>query len=287
VDYLKPVDANSPFRAVVNADDPKGKELARDLGAAALRTATHGDGEIFPTGVVRDLAGIRGGIVIPDGEIPFVSALVGDFNLENILSAVGAAWVLGIPPVAIAAGIEATLCVPGRLERIAEGGQRTVFVDYAHTPDALENAIDALRTLTPGRLITVFGCGGDRDNSKRPIMGEIAARLSDLAVVTSDNPRSEDPLTIITQVEAGVRQVCARRFSTAALNNGWQGKGYVVEPDRMAAIGAAIRAARKNDAVLIAGKGHETYQILASQTIHFDDREVARHVLADMNRAGA
>ncbi|MBC2710344.1 MAG: UDP-N-acetylmuramoyl-L-alanyl-D-glutamate--2,6-diaminopimelate ligase [Desulfosarcina sp.] len=287
VDFLKPADADHPVRAVVNGDDPRGQELVRVLGAAALRTAIYGDGDILPFAVIRDLAGIRGSIVIPGGEIPFASPLVGEFNLENILSAAGAALVLGIPPVAIAAGIDATPCVPGRLERIAEGGERTIFVDYAHTPDALENAIAALRTLTPGRLITVFGCGGDRDNSKRPIMGEIAARLSDLAVVSSDNPRSEDPLTIIAQVEAGVRQVYTRRLSTDALKNGWQGNGYMVEPDRRAAIGAAIGAARKNDAVLIAGKGHETYQILANETIHFDDREVARQVLAAMNEAGA
>ena len=205
----------------------------------------------------------------------------------NILSAAGAALALGIPPVAIAAGIDATECVPGRLERIMEGGERFIFVDYSHKPDALKNAIEALRQLTPGRLITVFGCGGDRDTAKRPVMGEIAARLSDLTVVTSDNPRSEDPLTIIAQVEAGVRLVCTRRLSSDALKGGWQGNEYVVEPDRMAAIGAAIRAARKNDAVLIAGKGHETYQILANETIHFDDREVARQVLAAIGENGA
>ncbi len=287
VDYLKPADAGNTIRAVVNGDDPKGRELGHLLGAAALRTATYGDGEILPLGVIRDLAGIRGSIATPQGEIPFCSPLVGDFNLENILSAAGAALALGIPPAAIAAGIDATPCVPGRLERIAEGGERTIFVDYAHTPDALKNAIAALRTLTPGRLITVFGCGGDRDNSKRPIMGEIAARLSDLAVITSDNPRSEDPLAIIAQVEAGIRQACTQRLATHALNNGWQGKAYVVEPDRKAAIGAALGAASPRDALLIAGKGHETYQILAGETIHFDDREVARHLLAAMNDAGA
>ncbi len=286
-EYLKPSTADHLIRVAVNGDDPKGQELAQILGETAIRTATYGEGDILPLAVIRDLAGIRGSIAAPGGEIPFTSPLVGDFNLENILSAVGAALVLGISPAAIAAGIDATSCVPGRLERIAEGGERTIFVDFAHTPDALENAISALRILTPGRLITVFGCGGDRDTGKRPVMGEIAARLSDLAVVTSDNPRSEDPLTIITQVEAGVRQVCTRRLSTDALKNGWQRNGYVVAPNRMAAIGVAIGAARKNDAVLIAGKGHETYQILADETIHFDDREAARQVLAAMAEAGA
>jgi UDP-N-acetylmuramoyl-L-alanyl-D-glutamate--2,6-diaminopimelate ligase len=236
--------------------------------------------------VVRDLAGLRGTIGTPQGDIAFASPLVGDFNLENILSATGAALALGIAPAAIAAGIDATACVPGRLERIACGGERFVFVDYSHKPDALENAITALRKLTTGRLITVFGCGGDRDRTKRPVMGEIAARLSDLTVVTSDNPRSEDPLKIIDQVEAGVRRVCTHRLETGGLSSGGQGRGYLVQPDRRAAMAAAIHAARQGDAVLIAGKGHETYQILADRTIHFDDREVAREILADMDKTG-
>jgi UDP-N-acetylmuramyl-tripeptide synthetase len=287
LDYLKPADADHRIRTVVNADDPKGEELARRFGAGALRTATYGEGDVTPVGVIRDLTGIRGSIATPGGEIPFESPLVGDFNLENILSAAGAALALGLPPAAIAAGINTTTCVPGRLERIAHRGGRTVFVDYAHTPDALQNAISALRNLTPGRLITVFGCGGDRDTGKRPIMGEIAGRLSDLAVITSDNPRSEDPLGIIAQVEAGVRQAGIRHFSAGGPENGRQGKGYIVEPDRLTAIEMAIRAAGDHDAVLIAGKGHETYQILATETIHFDDREAARQVLGAIDQTGA
>jgi UDP-N-acetylmuramyl-tripeptide synthetase len=287
IDYLKSSDADHPVRAVINGDDPKGRELAQIMGAAALRTATHGDGEVLPLSVDRDLAGTRGSIITPNGKISFTSALVGAFNLDNILSAAGAALTLGISPAAIAAGIHATPCIPGRLERIVPGGERTIFVDYAHTPNALENAIAALRMLAPNRLITVFGCGGDRDNHKRPMMGEIAARLSDLVVVTSDNPRSENPLRIIAQVEAGVKQVCTRRLSSGNLNTDWQAKTYVVEPDRMGAIGLAIRAAGADDAVLIAGKGHETYQILADKTIPFDDREVARQVLATIHAAGA
>jgi UDP-N-acetylmuramyl-tripeptide synthetase len=285
-DFLKPVDSEVPVRAVANTDDPRGGELAGMLGSAVLRTSAYGEGDLTPLGVVRDLAGIRGSIASAHGEIPFSSPLVGDFNLENILSAAGAALGLGIPVAFIAAGIDATPCVPGRLERIADDRGKTVFVDYAHTPDALENAISALRGLTAGRIITVFGCGGDRDNTKRPIMGEIAARLSDLAVVTSDNPRSEDPLTIIDQVEAGVRRTGNRRFSAEDVNGEWVGPGFLVEPDRMTAIATAIQASDPGDAVLIAGKGHETYQILAHKTIHFDDREAARQVLA-AGRTGA
>ena len=285
-EFLKPADPFHPFRAVINADDAKGQELLGAMKPAALRTAAYGEGDVFPVGVIRDLEGIRGGMAAPGGRIAFASPLVGDFNLENMLSAAGAALALGLPLAAIGAGIDATPCVPGRLERVAAGTGPTVFVDYAHTPDALENAISALRSLTPARLITVFGCGGDRDTSKRPIMGEIAARLSDLAVVTSDNPRSEDPLAIIAQVEPGVRQAASLRLSPDALDNGWKGKAYVVESDRGRAIAAAIRTASRDDAVLIAGKGHETYQILAKRTIHFDDREVARRVLDELGDGG-
>ena len=284
VDYLKPADGRQTVRAVVNTDDPRGKALAEELGALVLRSAVKGPGDVAVRQVVRDLAGLRGTIGTPQGDIDFTSPLVGDFNLENILSAIGAALALSIAPAAIAAGIDACGCVPGRLERIMEGGERFVFVDYSHKPDALENAITALRKLTTGRLITVFGCGGDRDRTKRPVMGEIAARRSDLTVVTSDNPRSEDPLAIIAQVEEGVRKVCSQRMEISEWGSAWQGRGYVVQPDRRAAIAAAIHAAREGDAVLIAGKGHETYQILADRTIHFDDREVAREILASMDK---
>ncbi|MGA6926834.1 MAG: UDP-N-acetylmuramoyl-L-alanyl-D-glutamate--2,6-diaminopimelate ligase [Desulfosarcina sp.] len=281
--FLKPIEPGRAPRAVVNTDDPRGRQLAERLSAGVLRTARVGRADVVPTGVVRDLTGIRGRLATPKGEIRFDSPLVGDFNLENILAAAGAALALDIPPETIAVGIDATACVPGRLERIAEGRQRFIFVDYSHKPDALDNAITALRSLTTGRLMTVFGCGGDRDRSKRPLMGEIAARGSDLVVVTSDNPRSEDPLEIIAEVEAGVREICDRRLDAGELRAGGQSQGYLVEPDRRAAIAAAIGAARPGDAVLIAGKGHETYQILADRTIHFDDRDVARETLAAMD----
>jgi UDP-N-acetylmuramyl-tripeptide synthetase len=286
-EHLKPVDAAHPVRAVVNIADPRGKALAERLGRGAWRSAADGGADIYPLAVNCDLAGIGGRLATPAGPIDFHTPLVGDFNVANLLSAVGAALAVGLPRAAVAAGIEAIDGVPGRLERVAGNSKRSVFVDYAHTPDALENAIAALRTLTPGRLITVFGCGGDRDPTKRPIMGAIAARLSDLAVVTSDNPRSEPPLAIIAEIEAGIRRVCSRRLSVDALKNGWRSEAYVVEPDRAAAIAAAIAAAGKDDAVLIAGKGHETYQILADETVHFDDREVARRVLAAASASGS
>lgn len=286
-EHLKPAPSGNPIRAVVNVDDARGNALARTLGSTALRTAVHAAGDVTPLEAVCDLAGIRGSIATPSGSVAFNTALVGHFNLENILSAAGAAVALGIPLQAIAEGIQATEYVPGRLERIAAGGNRFVFVDYSHKPDALKNAITALRQLPINRLITVFGCGGDRDRAKRPLMGEIAARLSDLTIVTSDNPRSEDPMGIIAQVVTGVQMACTRRLNAQGLSAGWRGKGYLVEPDRRSAIAAAIAAARPNDAVLIAGKGHETYQILARETIPFDDREVARRTAATLLETGA
>ena len=285
-DHLKPVDGDRTARAVVNGDDPYGARLAAEMGPAALRTAVGGSGDVVPREVVRDLTGIRGRIDTPAGEIVFDSPLVGDFNLDNILSAVGAALALRVAPATIAAGINAGSCVPGRLERIADSGGRFIFVDYSHKPDALENAVAVLRRLTDGRLITVFGCGGDRDRTKRPVMGEIAARASDLTVVTSDNPRSEDPQAIIDKIEVGVRQICTRRLAPDDMAGGWTDKAYLVAPDRRGAIALAIHAARPGDTVLIAGKGHETYQILADRTVHFDDREVARDVLAAMRQEG-
>jgi UDP-N-acetylmuramyl tripeptide synthase len=169
--------------------------------------------------------------------------------------------------------------IPGRLENIESDTGRYVYVDYAHTPDALKNAVAAIREIAPARIVCVFGCGGDRDKQKRPLMGEIAARLCDLAVVTSDNPRSEEPLVIIEQILEGVRQTHGVEYSSLDLKSGFAQKGFVVEPDRRRAIALGIEASRPNDAVLIAGKGHETYQILGDTTIDFDDRQEARRAL--------
>jgi UDP-N-acetylmuramyl-tripeptide synthetase len=204
---------------------------------------------------------------------------VGAYNVENILSAVGVATALGIPSDTIKAGIEALSVIPGRLESIENSTGRFVYVDYAHTPDALENVASALRKIAPARIICVFGCGGDRDKEKRPLMGEIVARLCDLAIVTSDNPRTENPTTIIDQILPGVRQINGLEYSTMDLMTGFKAKGYAVEPDRRRAIELAILMSRPGDAVLIAGKGHETYQILGTSVIAFDDREEAARVL--------
>ena len=186
----------------------------------------------------------------------------------------------------IARGIARLHKVPGRLEKIDNARGFTVLVDYAHTPDALEKALQVVRRLSSKKLIVVFGCGGDRDRGKRPLMGEIAARLSDIAVLTSDNPRTENPAAIIDDVEAGVRQAgIAKLPASSALTDsiGTETRtGYYIEPDRRSAIRLALALASAGDTVLIAGKGHEDYQILGTTKIHFDDREVAREEVASL-----
>jgi UDP-N-acetylmuramoyl-L-alanyl-D-glutamate--2,6-diaminopimelate ligase len=227
--------------AVVNVGDPYGKRLAEEL----------------PDAVVFDAATDH-----LDADVK----LRGQFNLENALGAAAAARALGIGEDAIRAGIEAVHGVPGRLEHVDEGQPFAVVVDYAHKPASLETVLKTLRELASGRVICVFGCGGDRDRSKRPLMGRIADELADVAIVTSDNPRSEDPRAIIDEVVAGA-------------------PGLVVEPDRRAAIARAIEGAREGDVVLIAGKGHEQGQEIAGVKHPFDDREVARDVLRALQPA--
>ncbi len=248
---------------VVNIDDPAGRELARELSAAisigrdesaAIRAIDEVPG---PWSTEFTLAG-------PWGAERLVLPLAGRYNVENALVATGCATALGIGIEEIAAGLASAPQVPGRLERIEEGQPFAVFVDYAHTPDSLEKAIQAVRAVTGGRVIVVFGCGGDRDPDKRALMGAAAATYADHVILTSDNPRSEDPVGIILQIEDGMRGVSS---------------AYDVEVDRRAAIATALAAARPSDAVLIAGKGHEDYQIFSDRTVHFDDREVAREEL--------
>ena len=186
---------------------------------------------------------------------------------------------LNLPVEDLRSGIEAVSFIPGRMEHIENNAGRFVYVDYAHTPEALENVIKALSAVMQRRIICVFGCGGDRDKEKRPLMGEIAARLCNLTVVTSDNPRTEDPMAIIAQILDGTRKANGRDYSASALKDGFDEKGYVVEADRQRAIQLGIAASQAGDTVLIAGKGHETYQILGTSTIAFDDRHEARKAL--------
>ena len=198
-----------------------------------------------------------------------MSPLIGEHNVLNLLGAVAVGLALGLEPAAVAAALAAVDTVPGRFEQVRAGQPFLVVVDYAHTPDALERVLATARKLTRGRLAVVFGCGGDRDRGKRPLMGAIAARLCDRLWITSDNPRSERPEAIIEEIVEGVRGA------------GVAPEGYAALPDRRAAIRAALRWARAGDTVLIAGKGHETYQIIGRDVHAFDDRDVARHALAE------
>ncbi len=264
--------------AVVNVRDTVGARLADQLGPGrrlwryggrtgdALRT--EGD-------VLSGLSGISGLFVTPAGELAIRSPLVGAHNLENLLCAAGLALALGIPPAAVAQGLSSS-GAPGRLERLGARGV-TVFVDYAHTDDALAHALEALRALDPRRLLCVFGCGGDRDRGKRPLMGEAAARSADLVVVTSDNPRTEDPDAIIAEIVPGLERAGMHRLTPAAVRRG--DHGFTVEPDRRAAIALAVATAAEGDVVLVAGKGHEDYQIVGREKRPFSDRDEARRAL--------
>ena len=265
--------------AIVNWDDPRGKELSGDVSVPCLRVGLSGDCEIRAQNIDLAMDGTSGNVHTPEGDFDFTSSLVGTHNVYNILSATGTAIWLGVPLETIQKGIKDLQGVPGRLECVANNIGISVFVDYAHTPDALENVLTVLRGLTSSRMITIFGCGGDRDRDKRPMMGATAGRLSDLVVLTSDNPRTEAPEAILSAIVEGAASVQSHQYDPRELANGFKTRGYVVEPDRRKAIALGLNAARFGDTVLIAGKGHETYQIVGETTIAFDDRIEARKVL--------
>ena len=269
-------------RAVINCNHPHGRELSEALEVPVVKVGKTGDDAVKMVEVQCALGGITGSIQMPTGGVEFQSTLVGKHNVENILCAAGVGSALDLSPEIIKAGVQSVLHVPGRLEHIENKTGRYVYVDYAHTPDALQNVIDALRAMTTNRIICVFGCGGDRDKEKRPLMGEIAAGNCDLAVVTSDNPRTEKPRAIIEHILAGTKKANGFAYSPTALAEGFSARGYVVEPDRKRAIEMGISVSRPGDAVLIAGKGHETYQILGKKTIAFDDRIESRNALAKL-----
>jgi UDP-N-acetylmuramoyl-L-alanyl-D-glutamate--2,6-diaminopimelate ligase len=249
---------------VVNIDDPYGALMVSEVHGV-LTVGRRPDSIVRADDEEPSATGTTFTLSTPQGSARVNLPLAGAYNVSNALVAAGCALSIGVSLETIVAGLAAAPQVPGRLERVECGQPFTVIVDYAHTPDSLEKALLAVKQVTPGRVIAVFGCGGDRDPDKRPMMGAAVAAYADAAVITSDNPRSEDPVGIILQVEDGVRG------SSLA---------YEVEVDRRKAIGRALQLAEPGDAVLIAGKGHEDYQIFADRTIHFDDREVAREELA-------
>jgi UDP-N-acetylmuramoyl-L-alanyl-D-glutamate--2,6-diaminopimelate ligase len=260
--------------AVVNVDDAAGARLARAVAGRCVRVGRGPDADVRLCDMRSTLDGTRGVLVFDGRPTAFASPLVGAPHAENIALAAATAWGLGTPAATIVAGIAAATPPPGRVERIPGPGF-TVVVDYAHTPDALERLMTAMRPLTAGALITVFGCGGDRDCGKRPLMGEAAARASDLVVITSDNPRTEDPRRILADIEPGVRGAGLAPLGRATAG----ARGYVVEPDRPAAIALAVGLARPGDLVVVAGKGHEDYQIIGTEKRHLDDREEVRRAL--------
>jgi UDP-N-acetylmuramoyl-L-alanyl-D-glutamate--2,6-diaminopimelate ligase len=256
--------AAAPRAGVINRDDAYGKQLA-GLASRTLAYGLEPGADITTRKPAFSSSGMEFTAETPIGRIDVRSRLVGRMNVYNILAAIGAGVALDLSREVIAEGIAQLSSVPGRFERIDLGQPFLVVVDYAHTDDALSNLLSAAKELNPaGRIITLFGCGGDRDRTKRPLMGEAAGRSSDVVVLTSDNPRSEDPLLIINDAIVGLQRTKAR---------------FLVEPDRERAIETALDQARPGDIVLLAGKGHETYQILRDRTIDFDDREVARRML--------
>jgi murE/murF fusion protein len=265
--------------AVINRDNPKGRELFSMLPVRGISTGHLAENTIWPRAVKNDLSGITGNISTPAGIFAFKSPLVGKHNIENIFSATGVGIALDLSLDEIKTGIENIFFIPGRLERITGNNGRFVYVDYAHTPDALGNVLSSLKAVSEKKIICVFGCGGDRDKKKRPLMGEIAGKLCDLAIVTSDNPRTEDPGKIIEQILSGLNKTSSHEYSLETLKTGFDKKGYVVEPNRKNAIKLGIAASGQGDTVLIAGKGHETYQILGKKTISFDDRKEAKQAL--------
>jgi UDP-N-acetylmuramoyl-L-alanyl-D-glutamate--2,6-diaminopimelate ligase len=261
-----------PQYAVIHHGDPWGRKLEKLGGFRLLSYGLNNGAMIASSKIAADFDGLRFTASTPAGPIPIRSTLLGRFIVLNILAAIGVGLSYELSAEKIAAGIDNLRSVPGRFERVDEGQPFAVVVDYAHTDDALRNVIRAARELAdernpPGRVITLFGCGGDRDRSKRPLMGEAAGSLSDFVVLTSDNPRSEDPLNIINDALVGLQRSTSR---------------YRLELDRAAAIQIAVREARAGDIVILAGKGHETYQVIGASVLPFDDREVARQALRQL-----
>lgn len=256
-------------RAIINIDDPYGNRIVEQSPAPVWTYALKAKADLRAEAVRLSLQGTNFTAATPVGSFPIESQLVGEHNVYNLLAAIGVALHEGATPAQICEAVTKIMNVPGRFERVIAGQPFTVAVDYAHTEDALVRLLTAAQALKTGRIITVFGCGGDRDRGKRPKMGAAAVRYSDVVLLTSDNPRTEDPLSILEQVEVGVIEALRQRPDVQ----------YRKVPDRREAIEEAVREARSADMVLIAGKGHEDYQIIGTKKVHFDDREVARDAI--------
>ena len=253
--------AGDPAKAVINVDDPRGKELIKLTDAQVMTYGMGKECDVRAEEINVSRAGLTAKLITPEGEVEIGSSLIGEFDIHNIMAAAAGALAMGIDLKPICSGLKLPKGVPGRLEQVKNKRALALVVDYAHTPDALSKALGAVRLLTEGRVITVFGCGGDRDKGKRRAMGRVAGLQSDLVLITSDNPRTENPGAIVAQIEEGV------------IESGL--KDYILDLDRENAIQRAVKMAHNGDLVLIAGKGHETYQIIGKEKKAFDDRVVA------------
>ncbi len=268
--------------AVINADDPRGEEMVKGVGLPVIRYGMGPSCDVTADEVESTSEGLSFRLKTSKGICSVRSRLIGQYNLYNILAAAATGIGMGIPLEIIRRGVEALEGVSGRFEKVRSQKGVDVIVDYAHTHDALERVLLGIRSIRKeGRVITVFGCGGDRDRTKRPLMGAVAGRYSDLAILTSDNPRTEDPLAIMDDVEKGFQSLPLREWQRNEVASWRSGKGYVKIADRREAIRMAIQLAQPGDTVLIAGKGHETYQIIGKERFPFDDRVEAQKALEE------
>jgi UDP-N-acetylmuramoyl-L-alanyl-D-glutamate--2,6-diaminopimelate ligase len=276
-DYLLKSPKDRRF-AVTNHDDPKGEAMVEGIDLPVYRYGLNPSCDISADQVTSSFEGLSCRIKVPGEAFPIRSQLIGGFNLYNILAAVAAGLFMDLSPEILKEGIESLAGVPGRFEKVANNRGIHILVDYAHTQDALERVLLGLKAILEGsrpgeapKIITVFGCGGDRDRTKRPLMGGVAGKYSDMAILTSDNPRTEDPMAILDEVEKGLKEISLEQWSPETLTAWRSKKGYLKVPDRREAIRRAIGLARPRDAVLIAGKGHEDYQIIGKKKFPFDD----------------
>ena len=271
--------------AVTNHDDPRGEEIVEGMDFPIIRYGLSPSCDIFADQVASTFDGLSCRIRTPKGQLSIHSKLIGRFNLHNILAATAAGMAMDLPLEILKEGVEGMDGVPGRFEKVENGRGIRVIVDYAHTRDALERVLLGLKDILEsmpqgnGKVITVFGCGGDRDRTKRPLMGEVAGRYSDLSILTSDNPRTEDPFAIMEEVERGLKSIPLEEWHRREIESWRSKKGYLKIPNRREAIQIAIRLAQPFDTVLIAGKGHEDYQIIGKEKIPFDDRFEAKKAL--------
>ncbi len=268
-------------RTAVNVDDAYGRRLKEEMASGAITFGLDHRADVTAEAVHLNGRGIKAQIITPAGRLTVSSPLVGWINLMNLLSAAALAWLLGLSLEVMAEGLNHLRVVPGRMEDVGRPFGRRVIVDYSHKVEALTRALEVARTFTPGRIITVFGCGGDRDQGKRPMMGRVAAEKSEVVIVTSDNPRTEDPQAILDQIARGFQDTDKTYFppeEKAAPERG----GYTLLEDRRAAIRLAVRMAQEADTVMICGKGHEDYQIVGFERRHLDDREEAVKALEEL-----